>query len=468
MNGIGVFVCFSLGCFAGVLGKVEIISPPMTLHEIKGGSVVFECIASGLDDSNAMSMQWVRQEDPSRNINMRIISINEMKVYGSNRYSVIKKSGLPSGQKGYDLEISDLVVDDEGRYTCSVQGVGVTEAQSYTLNVMIPPKLNFSQKDLLPKIVKLGESLTVMCKASGRPKPTITWKKLGSNLGNHTKTVNNSLIFPKVKKTDTGEYECKAENGAGSPATEVLEISVQYAPEVNVKEDIVYSGPQKTAILTCIVSASPIAKIEWMFAGNAVDQKRRNVKTKFVDLGVGVGREAQLIINNVVSDDFGVYKCIATNQYGADDKVIELTGLPKKVEITSSKKGSYSQQYTLTWQVYSHDLPLDYFLMFRVLNGTEPGPWHNSSIPANAEPKATDHKAFYKFKQLEANTRYQVRLQARNSLGVGEVSDLFEFSTAEVLRQGAGLGQRGAASYSLPSLALGAICLLFSILNAKA
>jgi hypothetical protein len=67
---------------------------------------------------------------------MRIISVNEMKVYGSGRYSVIKKSGLTSGQRGYDLEISDLVVDDEGEYTCSVQGVGVSETQRYTLNVM--------------------------------------------------------------------------------------------------------------------------------------------------------------------------------------------------------------------------------------------------------------------------------------------------------------------------------------------
>lgn len=66
--------------------------------------------------------------------------------------------------------------------------------------------------------VKEGHDFEIPCKASGVPKPKITWSYNGKVLGHR----DDVMALPKIKKADTGYYGCKAENEHGLIYEEVL------------------------------------------------------------------------------------------------------------------------------------------------------------------------------------------------------------------------------------------------------
>lgn len=58
------------------------------------------------------------------------------------------------------------------------------------------------------------------CIADGNPAPSITWRKLNDN---------SAVTFPVTitGKHDEGVYRCTADNGVGSPDSEVVYFAVQ-------------------------------------------------------------------------------------------------------------------------------------------------------------------------------------------------------------------------------------------------
>ena len=67
-----------------------------------------------------------------------------------------------------------------------------------------------------------GNSVNLTCEiVAGRPEPEITWFKSNTLLRESW-----SLLFPKIKKSDEGQYTCRAENDAGND-TKHVNISVK-------------------------------------------------------------------------------------------------------------------------------------------------------------------------------------------------------------------------------------------------
>lgn len=66
------------------------------------------------------------------------------------------------------------------------------------------------------KTVNETQDIRLLCNATGKPQPHITWTK-GPD---HTpmKSVDGALILNNVNKSDTGVYQCRASNGIGSDA----------------------------------------------------------------------------------------------------------------------------------------------------------------------------------------------------------------------------------------------------------
>jgi len=67
-----------------------------------------------------------------------------------------------------------------------------------------------------------GEKAEFRCKASGIPTPSITWKRLGSDLPNGALVRNGLLTIPSAGPEDAGTYTCKAVNDEGEDSTNVL------------------------------------------------------------------------------------------------------------------------------------------------------------------------------------------------------------------------------------------------------
>lgn len=67
-----------------------------------------------------------------------------------------------------------------------------------------------------------GEKAEFRCKASGIPTPSITWKRLDSDLPDGALVRNGLLTIPSTGPEDAGTYTCKAVNDEGEDSTNVL------------------------------------------------------------------------------------------------------------------------------------------------------------------------------------------------------------------------------------------------------
>ena len=72
-----------------------------------------------------------------------------------------------------------------------------------------------------------GNSLLLTCNASGEPKPSISWTRIGSST---VLSVLPSLTIVNVSRPGTADnmiqYQCTASNGVGTPATATIDITV--------------------------------------------------------------------------------------------------------------------------------------------------------------------------------------------------------------------------------------------------
>ena len=65
------------------------------------------------------------------------------------------------------------------------------------------------------------------CTASGKPKPRITWTKVGSSeVISYALQVKINVSRP-VTADNMIQYQCAASNGVGTPATATVNVTVQ-------------------------------------------------------------------------------------------------------------------------------------------------------------------------------------------------------------------------------------------------
>ena len=81
-----------------------------------------------------------------------------------------------------------------------------------------------------PKVrsVDEGNSLILTCVASGKPKPSMTWTKVGSS---DVLSTDSQLPIVNVSRPGTPDnmiqYQCTASNGVGTPVTATATITVR-------------------------------------------------------------------------------------------------------------------------------------------------------------------------------------------------------------------------------------------------
>ena len=73
-----------------------------------------------------------------------------------------------------------------------------------------------------------GSNLHLICNASGKPEPNITWTK--EKPGNQQNTVvvqeGKVLNITNINRTDAGNYTCTAYNGFGKPENQKVYVNV--------------------------------------------------------------------------------------------------------------------------------------------------------------------------------------------------------------------------------------------------
>ena len=109
--------------------------------------------------------------------------------------------------------------------------------------------------------------------------------------------------------------------------------------------------------LTCTVHGEPRPQVTWSKNGRQIDADARYSHTNSASRHV-------LAIDNVKTEDFGLYTCSAENRFGSDSKTIEVSGVASAA--TLKRKKPLANGVELEWVTVSHTAVLEYRIRYRV------------------------------------------------------------------------------------------------------
>ncbi|XP_072548435.1 neural cell adhesion molecule 1 isoform X2 [Salminus brasiliensis] len=124
-----------------------------------------------------------------------------------------------------ELTIPAVARSDFGEYVCTGSSKIGEDNAEFILDVSELPFVTLTQNEM---VVKLGETASVSCNATGHPLPHIEW------VDHQNKKVEGSdteLIIRNVKTSDGGVYYCKANNTAGTSKEQFRLITSPAVPE---------------------------------------------------------------------------------------------------------------------------------------------------------------------------------------------------------------------------------------------
>ena len=120
-------------------------------------------------------------------------------------------------------------------------------------------------------IVEEGENVTLLCKASSRPTPTVTWvRALGHLPKGKTAVIDGKLTIQNVAKADSGTYACSAKNSLGKDSAFAL-ITVTDRLKFTQTPPLKVSTVKKSNLrLNCAARGTIV--IIWKRAGQSLPQ----------------------------------------------------------------------------------------------------------------------------------------------------------------------------------------------------
>ncbi|XP_051940981.1 basement membrane-specific heparan sulfate proteoglycan core protein-like [Hippocampus zosterae] len=294
---------FSLLCSA--TGQSPVVSvEPQTTTVREGESVSLRCqVGSG---AHATQLQWRRANNQALADNVKI------------------------GPNGVVLTIANARPNNQGEYQCVASSSAGSTVASAQINIKYPPKVRLSPTG--PLRVKIGDRVSVQCRATGRPRPKMSWRRQGSSLQLLSEEIDgvNTIQWRIVRPEDAGVYICQAENivGVTEVKVEVIFGGVPGAPMASVshKEMTVVEG--HTVTMRCQATGSPPPVITW-------SKLRAPLPWKHTVAG------GALTLTSVGRQDSGQYICNATNIHGFSEAYTQMevesppyaTSLPEQVKL---------------------------------------------------------------------------------------------------------------------------------------
>ncbi|XP_028999297.1 basement membrane-specific heparan sulfate proteoglycan core protein-like [Betta splendens] len=282
---VALILCLFIYSVAGQAPVVTVV--PRSSIVRHGESVSFRCqVESG---AQPIQMEWRRANNQALPDNIK------------------------TGPDGSVLTVANARPGNQGQYRCVATNSAGRGTATAVLNVKFAPRVRLIPEG--PLHVRVGEHVTVECRATGRPWPALMWTRQGSTLQLVTTATNdvNVIQWASVRPEDSGVYVCQAENTEGVTEAKI-EISVEMEPgaplaSVSTTEMTVVEG--RTVTLECQATGSPPPEITW-------SKLRAPLPWKHIVVG-GV-----LTLTEVGRQDSGQYICNATNLHGFSEAYTQM------------------------------------------------------------------------------------------------------------------------------------------------
>ncbi|NXE59800.1 VCAM1 protein, partial [Calcarius ornatus] len=209
------------------------------------------------------------------------------------------------------LFIPHVHFNDSARYICEVINLVTNKTEEATVDIIIQGAPVITKLTIEPSTtVQEGENVSIQCSAESNPPPQIILRRKSDNADIGTSSAG-SILLPSVMFQNGGDYECVAENKYGKSKSEIT-LNVKYGPKntmITVFPAALKEG--ETVTMKCTSSGNPAPVISWK-------------KKKVTGESEKISKNATITIQNLKSQDLGLYECEAYNQFGKEEKAVEL------------------------------------------------------------------------------------------------------------------------------------------------
>ncbi|PKU32495.1 hypothetical protein llap_17201 [Limosa lapponica baueri] len=283
---------------------------PEELAVVVNNPLELLCISSGIP---VPVISWMKDGRPLlQNDNVQVLRevLRITSAQGTPRVRILSN--------GRYLQINNADLSDTASYTCVASNIAGKMTREFMLTVHVPPTIAPGHTNIT---VTVNVQTTLPCETTGIPRPAISWKKNGQllsvdqNQNTYRLLSSGSLVIISPTVDDTAVYECSVSNDAGEDQRAV-ELTVQVPPKIHSTEAQYTVTEDSQAVLSCVAEGIPTPTINW--------KKDDTLLTEIVGKYRAVP-EGDLILDNVVNEDAGDYKCVATNDAGVVERSLTLT-----------------------------------------------------------------------------------------------------------------------------------------------
>lgn len=405
------------------LQRPKFITSPLTLMVNEGEMIRLPCKVDRLE---GFVIIWKKDGD--------IVSVASQ--------IIDKRVRLEEEVEGNTLVLGPASPTDQADYTCQISAYKPTEIK-HSVKIRVRPVISVTPERL---VVREGEAAQFSCKVkAGRPTPQVWWRRREHKMPDGQETIQgDTVMFNKVTRHHSGHYVCEADNGFSStPVQAEVRLEVHHPPHVEPLTSQLFTGAGPEERILCVVHSSPKAALTWTRDGQALD---RNTPGLVME---SQGNKHTLTVLSVEEGHLGIYACNAENDYGADSKKIEVSGLAKSPTYTSPDTSLHGDSYTLAWSTESHS-PVSSFLVSYRKKGSPS--WISMEVAPSPTSTSTSWLSTALLSHLSEASQYQAKVQTRNQFGLSKHADIFNFAT------------KGAAPFHQPSTSSSPVLLPSTIL----
>ncbi|KAG1973513.1 obscurin [Pimephales promelas] len=187
---------------------------------------------------------------------------------------------------------------------------------------------------------KLGQTVKLVCKVTGTPKPLIKWYKDGHPVKDDEHHITSEgqlgacyLVLTGVTVVDSGQYMCYATNPAGNAST-LANIMIDVPPSftTRLQNSVLVKGQDMQ--FKCSTQSAPLPSIRWFKDGVQLENTRKHLIQSDVQTGI-----LTLTIKTAEEADLGQYQCELLNEVGSAKCKAELCPpAPLAVTVSTQKQ----------------------------------------------------------------------------------------------------------------------------------
>ncbi|NXD84604.1 NEGR1 regulator, partial [Halcyon senegalensis] len=227
---------------------------------------------------------------------------------GGDKWSVDPRVSIATAnRREYSLQIQDVDVTDDGPYTCSVQTSHTPRTMQVHLTVQVSPKIFRISSDI---VVNEGSNVTLVCLATGKPEPSISWRHISPS--GECKALRQAESNAERAEEERrcmvclSRCKCPFHNSFFSVAPTIQELK---------SSGVMLGG---NGLIRCEGAGVPAPVFEWYKGERKLINGQQGITIK------NYSTRSLLTVTNVTEEHFGNYTCVAANKLGTTNASLPL------------------------------------------------------------------------------------------------------------------------------------------------